>query len=64
MNEELVKEILLQTGGSFTDQIDHEPYNKFGEKLLERIIEDCMELQTKQGSAVGVANTIKRKYLK
>ena len=64
MDKELVKEILLQTGGSFTDQIDHEPYNKFGEALLKKIIEDCMQLQRTQGSAVGVANTIKRKYLK
>jgi len=64
MNEELVKDILLRTGGSFTDQIDHEPYNKFGKALLERIVKDCMELQKTQGSAVGVANTIKRRYLK
>lgn len=64
MNKELVKEILLHTGGSFTDQIDHKPYNQFGQDLLERILKDCEELQKTQGSAIGVANTIKRKYLK
>ena len=64
MDEELVKEILLQTGGSFTDQIDHKPYNQFGEELLKRIVKECMDLQKTQGSAVGVANTIKRRYLK
>ena len=43
MNEELVKEILLHTGGSFTDQIVHKPYNQFGQELLERILIECEE---------------------
>jgi len=64
MDKEIVKDILLRTGGSFTDQIDHEPYNKFGEALLNQIIDECKELQKTQCTAMGVANTIKRNYLK
>lgn len=64
MNEKIVKELLLETMGSYEDQIDHTNYNKFGELLIEKILNDADEVWKDNGSALGVINTIKIKYLR
>jgi len=64
MDKKIVKDILLRTGGSFTDQIDHEPYRKFGKDLIESIIEDAFHVHESGGSAIALVHEIRKKYLK
>lgn len=64
MNENVVKELLLEAVGSHEDQIDHAPYNKFAELLVEKILNDANEVWKDNGTALGVINTIKIKYLR
>lgn len=64
MDEEIVKNILLRTGGSFTDQIDHKPYSKFGKDLIESILEDAFHIHEEGGSPIALVHHIRKKYLK
>ena len=64
MKKKVVKNLLLKTIGSFENQIDHTPYDRFGNELLGEVIKEAYKIEAKGGTIDDVVHAIVGKYVK